>query len=287
MSVFSSQANLTPSSPFLSLHMKNSVLLQRNQLRHRHYIRKADPTQRYWFDFALSELTKYKNLYGENFSLIIAGDAESPHDYYTIPFPIVSHIFSEAFLAMESNGEKRRWIGSIDNDYLKITRFPDHINIRKFKASPLSTIEAIVAESFNVSHEGHTKETLVLGRIDQSIFRQKVAENFDSSCAISGITEMDLLIASHIIPWSVRSDIRLDPSNGILLYVEYDYLFDKGFITFDENLNILITPLLKNCSPPLELQLRALEGKRLRPVKLTPIGKDYLRWHYENCFRKI
>ncbi len=47
---------------------------------------------------------------------------------------------------------------------------------------------------------------------------------------------MDILIASHIVPWSKASDQeRLDVNNGLLLSPTYDALFDKHLVTFDNN----------------------------------------------------
>ena len=41
--------------------MDNQTLLLRKDLKGKHYVRKADPKQEYWFDFSASKLEKYKD----------------------------------------------------------------------------------------------------------------------------------------------------------------------------------------------------------------------------------
>lgn len=122
-------------------------------------------------------------------------------------------------------------------------------------------------------------------RVKQSLFRQRVLANFDSRCCISGITEPELLIASHIVPWAKQVDCRLDPANGLCLSVFFDQLFDEGFITFDDALRVIVTPHTSILSSRLQQELRAIEGKQAyRPVK-TAIKPEYLAYHRENVFR--
>ena len=65
-------------------------------------------------------------------------------------------------------------------------------------------------------------------------------------CAVSKCEITELLIASHIKPWSKSTNIeKLDPYNGLLLLPNYDKLFDKGLISFEDNGKIIISPLIK------------------------------------------
>ncbi|MBL7823004.1 MAG: HNH endonuclease [Saprospiraceae bacterium] len=77
-------------------------------------------------------------------------------------------------------------------------------------------------------------------RIGQSQFRNDLFKSERNNCFITGISNPDLLIASHIKPWKDSSNQeRLDPNNGILLTPTFDKLFDKFLITFNENGNII------------------------------------------------
>ena len=56
-----------------------------------------------------------------------------------------------------------------------------------------------------------------------------------------------LLIASHIKPWRLaNNEERLSVENGILLSPLYDKLFDKGLLTFDKNMRVVLSDKLGN-----------------------------------------
>ncbi|HEX3367894.1 HNH endonuclease signature motif containing protein [Phenylobacterium sp.] len=61
---------------------------------------------------------------------------------------------------------------------------------------------------------------------------------------ITGITNPTLLIASHIKPWRLcaTSNERLDGMNGLLLTPDADLLFDRGFISFKDDGETLVSP---------------------------------------------
>ena len=54
-------------------------------------------------------------------------------------------------------------------------------------------------------------------------------------CPLTGISDPELLRASHIIAWKdCGSDTeRLDVHNGLLLSALWDAAFDRGLVTFD------------------------------------------------------
>lgn len=64
---------------------------------------------------------------------------------------------------------------------------------------------------------GKTREQIVQVRVNQSVFRQIVLANYDFKCALSGIDIPELLVASHVIPWSYNEEERMNPKNGICL----------------------------------------------------------------------
>ncbi len=51
----------------------------------------------------------------------------------------------------------------------------------------------------------------------QNFFRRTVLQSYNNRCAISGLAIPQLLVASHIIPWSEDVSRRADPTNGIVL----------------------------------------------------------------------
>ena len=88
---------------------------------------------------------------------------------------------------------------------------------------------------------GETKVREVKTRVNQNVFRQIVLANYDGKCALTGIDLTELLVASHIIPWSENEQERLNPENGICLSSLYDKAFDKGLISFTDNQQVLFS----------------------------------------------
>lgn len=77
---------------------------------------------------------------------------------------------------------------------------------------------------------------LVTSRVGQGAYRKRIIHRWEYKCAVTNFNKLDILIASHIVPWSKATDHeRLDVNNGLLLSPTYDALFDKHLITFDNN----------------------------------------------------
>jgi len=79
-------------------------------------------------------------------------------------------------------------------------------------------------------------ERLVVQRIGQDVFRDRLMDYWQGRCPLTGISDPALLRASHIIPWSeCQSDAeRLDVHNGLLLSALWDAAFDRALVTFDD-----------------------------------------------------
>src|SRR5262249_26010161 len=80
-------------------------------------------------------------------------------------------------------------------------------------------------------------ERLVVRRIGQDIFRDRLLDYWQRRCPLTGISDEALLRASHIIPWAeCESDAgRLDVHNGLLLSALWDAAFDRALVTFDDD----------------------------------------------------
>ncbi|MBI5942141.1 MAG: HNH endonuclease [Caulobacterales bacterium] len=84
--------------------------------------------------------------------------------------------------------------------------------------------------------EDTVRKSIVLARRGQGRFRMNV-EALEPACRVTGVTDPTLLIASHIKPWRLCLDAneRLDGMNGLMLTPDVDLLFDRGFISFDDD----------------------------------------------------
>ncbi len=94
--------------------------------------------------------------------------------------------------------------------------------------------------------KGEVRDRIVKVRVNQSVFRQMILKTYESRCAISGIDLPELLVAGHIVPWSVNEQERLNPENGICLSNLYDRAYEKGLICIDTDYKVLISKRLKS-----------------------------------------
>ncbi|MBK7936645.1 MAG: HNH endonuclease [Lewinellaceae bacterium] len=126
---------------------------------------------------------------------------------------------------------------------------------------------------------GEERLSLIKTRVNQSVFRQFVLANYNYSCAISGINATDLLVASHIIPWSVNVEERLNPENGLCLSAIHDRAFDKGLISIDTDFKIRISKELKQFSkePFFNSHFGQFENKPLKRAWEIPSSKRLYR----------
>ncbi|MGL5541716.1 MAG: HNH endonuclease, partial [Erysipelotrichaceae bacterium] len=87
-------------------------------------------------------------------------------------------------------------------------------------------------------------------KILQSFYKDTLFHEFDHCCAICGINLAQMLIASHIKPFRDCGHLfeAIDNNNGLLLCRNHDYLFDQGYITFDEQGVLILSEPLKRIS---------------------------------------
>ncbi|MEX1118105.1 MAG: HNH endonuclease, partial [Terrimicrobiaceae bacterium] len=74
-------------------------------------------------------------------------------------------------------------------------------------------------------------------------------------------------------PWSQNESHRANPRNGLCLAATFDAAFDRGLITLDDELRVLLSPRLKTFlpNPELERTFFHVEGKRINlPEKNLP-----------------
>ena len=77
------------------------------------------------------------------------------------------------------------------------------------------------------------RDALTKARMGQGLFRQRVAKQ-EPICRVTGLARHEFLIASHIKPWrDCDHQERLDGANGLLLSPHVDKLFDRHWISFD------------------------------------------------------
>ena len=127
---------------------------------------------------------------------------------------------------------------------------------------------------------GDDVDAIVKRRIGQGPFRNLLVKKYGVSCCVSGLANKRLLIASHIVPWSKASPTqKTDPENGLLLSVSWDALFDKGFVSFDDDGKLLCSEMLEeDTAQHLGVSMTA----RLPVDMLTEERRKNLFWHRKN-----
>ncbi|WP_159582683.1 HNH endonuclease [Marinoscillum sp. 108] len=135
--------------------------------------------------------------------------------------------------------------------------------------------------------DGGEKERFVKTRINQSFFRKTILASYNNTCCITGINLPELLIAGHIVPWSIDEKNRLNPSNGLAMNGLHDKAFELGLISISPEYKILISPSLKkNKNQSIKKNFLAFEGKEIiTPTKFLP-DPSFLLYHNEKRLRK-
>ncbi|HQO30604.1 MAG TPA: HNH endonuclease [Chitinophagales bacterium] len=136
--------------------------------------------------------------------------------------------------------------------------------------------------------EGKEKSRLIKTRVNQSFFRDCILGIYDHKCCITGLSIPKLLIASHIVPWSVDIKNRLNPENGLCLNSIHDKAFDEGLITITTEYKIKISGAFSDFEKEESVRkfFKDYENSSIiMPERYFP-NKDFLKYHQENIFIK-
>lgn len=123
-----------------------------------------------------------------------------------------------------------------------IWRQNKNVTLRKaiIQQDPENAIK-LEKEIENLHVTGEDKEAVVKVRVNQGVFRERLFQKYQK-CCLCNVNLKGLLVASHIKPWvDSTPEERLDINNGFIFCPTHDKLFDKGYISFDDNGNILIS----------------------------------------------
>jgi hypothetical protein len=126
-----------------------------------------------------------------------------------------------------------------------------------------------------------TRRALVQARIGQGLFKDRVSR-MENRCRLTFVHNPAHLVGSHIKPWrESTNEERLNGANGLLLTPTADHLFDRGFISFDDNGEVLISPVADVDS------LRRMGLDPAKPPRALPFNidqKHFLDHHRKEIF---
>src|SRR5437762_9503469 len=135
----------------------------------------------------------------------------------------------------------------------------------------------------DVSISATDREAIIRARRGQGLFKQRVME-IEQRCRITGVTNPIHLIASHCKPWrDSTNEERLQGENGLLLTPSIDHLFDRGFIGFEGNGTLIISPVAH--LPSLE-RMGVETETTVKVGSFTEGQKHYLEFHRDMVLLK-
>ena len=224
--------------------------------------------------------------------------------YTEMPHPITpkQHIESirphlpEKYAPLQQNGDglQQVYLAEITQDFADLladllSRAGNRIN--QPAAVPLSS----TADAVRTAVEDHAeseirqsdlpdteKDRLVKSRRGQDQFRKNV-QKYETCCRVTGIRDVRFLRASHIKPWRDATNAeRLDGENGLMLAPNIDLLFDRGFISFENDGTLLVSPVVDRET------LAALDvpGDGMNAGDFTAAQKHLLAYHRRELFLK-
>lgn len=140
--------------------------------------------------------------------------------------------------------------------------------------------QKIEEEISSLNVEGASKKAIINIRVNQGIFRDLLLKRYNR-CCLCGVENHTLLTASHIKPWAQSEPTeKLDVDNGFLMCPNHDKMFDKGYISFDDDGKIIISDRLT------ENDRVFLNVDSKMHIELTESNKKYLKFHREKVFNR-
>jgi hypothetical protein len=135
-------------------------------------------------------------------------------------------------------------------------------------------LERSVADDVSIPETNRL--AIIRARRGQGLFKERVSQ-IESRCRITGVENPVHLVASHCKPWrDATNEERLDGENGLLLTPNIDHLFDRGFIGFEDNGRLIISPVAHH---PSLLRMGIDTTAALNVGSFTSGQKHFLDFH--------
>ena len=180
-------------------------------------------------------------------------------------------------------------------NYLRNIALPrvTKLNFVKVKSISDGKLYIYIKPSFFIDErekqERHVVEDLLAGnrnavnnyRRQQVQYRRSLLDIMPC-CVITKVTEDRILEACHIKPFSVCNDKeKYDVHNGLVMTPTYHKLFDMGFISFNDNGTMIISPFLSNMN---KQRLDLSDNKQYRIPREC---SEYLAYHRASIYNQI
>jgi putative restriction endonuclease len=143
-------------------------------------------------------------------------------------------------------------------------------------------------ETDDLPEAGIEREALVMLRVKQTFFRRRVLSAYRFRCCVTGLTNRQLLVASHIMPWADDAANRLNPRNGLSLNALHDKAFDRHLMWIEDGFIVRLSPKICESDGASKLTvdwLMSFDGKPLMlPENFQP-DPALIAKHASRCER--
>jgi hypothetical protein len=219
-----------------------------------------------------------------------------PKQHLPILAPLI-HREAHAAIRPTGDGLQHVYLTTISEDLARVLLGLAGLDPRQFTEPPLHDAPRVLVEpelrgqqewedivQRRLSEEeipDTTRQALIRARIGQGLFKERVAQ-MERVCRMTFVDNPSHLVGSHIKPWRESSnEERLHGANGLLLTPTADHLFDRGFISFDDGGEILISPVADTTS----LKRMGLDPHHPpRPLPFNTDQKHFLSHHRREIF---
>jgi putative restriction endonuclease len=156
------------------------------------------------------------------------------------------------------------------------------------EAASATTPQSSVAEAQSIYTAGgrrYAEPQLIRPRLGQGAFRLAVTDAYNRECAITQGRVLPALEAAHIQSYTSGGEHAV--SNGLLLRRDIHSVFDAGYLTFDEDLRVVVSDRVRTEFNNGN-EYRRLHGEKLK-LPSNPAfhpKPERLQWHREERFEK-
>lgn len=199
----------------------------------------------------------------------------------------LKHLVVDAkVLSLQINKESEAKSSSKNNIQQNLSNDENPINKNSDNLKKIITELEESAEALSLQYSdllGEDINVIAKRRIGQGPFRRLLEAQHGSKCFLSGVSKRELLIASHIVPWSIASQKdRVNKDNGLLLSVSWDSVFDKGLVTFGESGNVIFSSELdEHTAKNIGINKDAFIPQNL----LNENRRNFLKYHREHIYK--
>ena len=206
-----------------------------------------------------------------------------PKDFMSVLKPLLAEKYAP--LQANGNGLQGIYLTEISEDFGKTLASLSSANLtfirNEYAPHPdLESAYEIDLEIMAKKLEGDPeKMELTKSRRGQGIFKANL-RLVETHCRITGVSNIKHLRASHIKPWAASNkEEKIDGCNGLLLSPHVDHLFDRGFISFRDDGDILVS---KELNPHVLSQWSLNQKQNVGSFREGQT--KYLDYHREEVF---